>query len=491
MLSSAVDVVKQSAVLLVFMITLSLLASGGVLRQLAESISGNDPLALLSAISSPQIINAVAASVALYYVVSVIGGAFVNSAEYGSYLKLLSTGKLSVPDVIERTGRRWLDMALTVMLTEALKYGPLVITFTWIATSGATKVISEDFNSLVAFIAFWFAVLFLVGIYTACMLVLTVYTYPAAAKGASWHAAIRQSIRACRLSASGTLLYALVRVLSSAAILAISYASSSLSLQVSSLLTTLAGFILIPVLHMLKTAIFLRAEPEPFIIPLLPGPSVTHDAPSYIWRTSLRKIRTGMGELSKFLLSPHNVPSHVLSIATFVVGIVAGMQVSSSGLSQLLFALGYQSGKMNPAFSGIGVPFLAVDLSFHNWSVSLATALSGLALMIPTLVTMMFNGFILGVVVSLVPNMGMFLAAILPHGIIELPSFILAGSVGFSLSIKFIRALMRGGSSTDSGIHGAIKQAIYIILGLAPFFILAGIVEAFVTPFVMRFYGWG
>jgi len=121
----------------------------------------------------------------------------------------------------------------------------------------------------------------------------------------------------------------------------------------------------------------------------------------------------------------------------------------------------------------------------------LATALSGLALMIPTLVTMLFNGFILGVVGSLVPSMKMFLAAILPHGIVELPSFILAGSVGSNLAFKFMKALMRGGSSTDAEVHRAVRQAIYIIVGLAPFFILAGIIEAFVTPFVMRFYGWG
>ena len=121
----------------------------------------------------------------------------------------------------------------------------------------------------------------------------------------------------------------------------------------------------------------------------------------------------------------------------------------------------------------------------------MATALSGLALMAPSLVTMLFNGFILGVVGSLVPNMKMFLAAILPHGIIELPSFILSGSVGSSLAYKFMKALMRGGSSTDAEVHSAVRRSIYIILGLAPFFILAGIIEAFVTPFIMRLYGWG
>jgi len=495
MLSSAVDVVKQSAVLLVFMVTISLLASGGILRQLAEALSGNDTYAILRAISSPQLISsllwAIAASVALYYVISILGGGFINSAEYGSYIQLLRTGKLSVAGVVERSGRRWQDMAVTVMATEAIKYGPLVAALMWIISSGATEYLSGGHYSLLPHVMLSLAVLAIAGIYTACMLVLTIYTYPAAANGANWHTALRQSLRACRASTNVTLQYVLVRILSSAAILGLSYISGSLSVQVSSLLTTLASFGLTPILHTLKTAIFLRVEAEPAIIPLLPGPPIIGDAPRYVWRTAVGKIKMGLRELSNFLLSAGNIPFHALSVITFAMGIMAGGLVSSSGLSQLLFTLGYKSGKVNPSFTGFAIPFLAVDISFHNWQVSLATALSGLALMAPTLVTMLFNGFILGVVGSLVPNMRMFLAAILPHGIVELPSFILAGSVGLSLAYRFIKALMRGESSTDAEVHGAVRQAVYIILGLAPFFILAGIIEAFVTPFVMRFYGWG
>jgi len=495
MLSGAVDVAKQSAVLVVFMVMISLLASGGILRQLAEALAGNDPFTILGALSTPQLISsllwAIVASVALYYAISILGGGFINSAEYGSYVQLLRTGKLSVSDVIEKAGRRWVDMAITVMVTEAVKYGPLVASLMWIISIGATKFLSEGYLGLVSHMLFSLSVLAIAAIYTALMLILTVYTYPAAANGANWHAALRLSIRACRASPSWTILYALVRALSSAAILGLSYVSGSLSVQVSSLLTALASLALTPMLHTLKTALFLRAETEPVIIPLLPGPPVIGDAPRHVWRMCTEKIRIGMRELSRYLLSVENVPFHAISVLTFTVGVVAGGQVSSSGLSQLLYSLGYKSGEVNPSFTGFALPFLAVDISFHNWQVSLATALSGLALMAPSLVTMLFNGFILGVVGSLVPNMKMFIAAILPHGIIELPSFILSGSVGSSLAYKFMKALMRGGASTDAEVHRAVRRSIYIILGLAPLFILAGIIEAFLTPIIMRLYGWG
>lgn len=494
MLSGAVDVVKQSAVLLVFMVAISHLATGGILKQLAEAITGNDAFAILESLSSPQLISsllwAIAASVALYYVISILGGGFVNSAEYGSYIQLLRTGKLSVQSVVERAGRGWIDMAMTVMVTEAVKYGPLVVALTWAVSLGASNFLSEGYLGLLANMSLSLSVLAIAVIYTAIMLILTIYTYPAAANGADWHAALGRSLRACRASPGGTLLYVLVKALTSVAILGLSYFSGSFSVQVSSLLTALASFALTPILHTSKTALFLRTETEPVIIPLLPGPSVIGDAPRYMWGIGMKKIGIGIGELGHFLLSAENIPFHALSALTLTAGVVAGGRVSSSGLSQLLFALGYKSGEVNPAFTGLALPFLAVDISFHNWQVSLATALSGLALMAPTLVTMLFNGFILGVVGSLVPNTRMFLAAILPHGIVELPSFIIAGSVGLDLALHFTKALMRGGSSTDAEVHRAIRRAIYIILGLAPFFILAGVIEAFITPFIMRLYGW-
>jgi len=494
MLSGAVDVVKQSAVLLVFMVTISHLASGGILRQLAEAITDDDAFAILEALSSPQLISsllwAIAASVALFYAISILGGGFVNSAEYGSYIQLLRTGKLSVQSVIERSGRRWIDMAITVMVTEAVKYGPLVVALIWIVSLGASSFLSEGNLGLLPNMLFSLSVMALAVIYSAIMLILTIYTYPAAANGANWHAALRQSLRACRASPGGTLLYVLVRTLSSVATLGLSYVSGSSSVQVSSLLTALASFALTPILHTSKTALFLRIETEPVIIPLLPGPPVIGDAPRHVWRIGMKKIKIGIGELWNYVLSAENIPFHALSALTLTAGVVAGGRVSSSGLSQLIFALGYKSGEVNPSFTGLALPFLAVDISFHNWQVSLATALSGLALMAPALVTMLFNGFILGVVGSLVPSMKMFLAAILPHGVVELPSFIIAGSVGSYLAFHFMKALMRGGSSTGAEVHRAVRRSIYIILGLAPFFILAGIIETFITPLIMRLYGW-
>ncbi|MQK95255.1 stage II sporulation protein M, partial [Escherichia coli] len=137
-----------------------------------------------------------------------------------------------------------------------------------------------------------------------------------------------------------------------------------------------------------------------------------------------------------------------------------------------------------------GLPFLALDISFHNWQVSLATAISGLAFTIPVVTTLFFNGFILGIVEDIVQNTTMFLAAILPHGIIELPAFVIAGSTGLNLGFELFKALKKGNISSNGAFQENLKRTIYIIISLIPLFLIAGIIEAFITPLIMRIYGW-
>jgi len=493
MIGGAVDVVKQSAIILVLVVTISQLASAGILELIADAIKSGDTFAILRAISSSQLLTsiiwAVSVSVALYYFFSVLGGGFVNSAEYGSYLKLVRTGKISVSDVLENSGRMWHEMAWTTMVTEAVKYGPLVLTLAWIFSSIIGNSALGSANSL-SDILLWLGAFAMAGIVTIALTAITIYAYPAAANGKFGFSAIKESIRICRAFPGKTVLYLLLRASSLAAVMAVSYVSSLFSVQISSIVAAFASFMVVPILHTLKTAIYVRGEPQEVIIPIPVGPSIVRDAPGHIWRSSVAKIRIGMRELAEFVFSPRNIPYHLLSAATFVAGILEGKQVSSSGLGKLIGALGYEAGRVNPAFRGFALPFMAVDISFHNWQVSMATAISGLALAVPILVTMMFNGFVLGVVGSIVPSFEMLLAAILPHGIVELPSFVVSGSVGLSLAAKFLKALRKGGASSQAEVHRATRRAIYAVLCLVPFFMLAGALEALVTPFVMRFFGW-
>ncbi len=73
---------------------------------------------------------------------------------------------------------------------------------------------------------------------------------------------------------------------------------------------------------------------------------------------------------------------------------------------------------------------------------------------------------------------GDFLALIVPHGLVELTVIILAGSAGVRIGWAIIAP---GRRRRSLAIVAAGKEAIRILVGTVPFFILAAIVEGFVT----------
>jgi len=256
-----------------------------------------------------------------------------------------------------------------------------------------------------------------------------------------------------------------------------------LSVQISSILIIILGFIIIPVFHIFKTALFLKAKPENTIIPLPIGPPVLKDIFPYVFSTGFERLRKGFRKLLRFLAEPKSIVFHVLSITSLFLGIVLGKHISYSGIRQVIYALGYTPGESNPLFKNIfGLPFLALDISFHNWQVSLATAVSGIVFMIPVFLTLFFNGFILGVAEDIVNNTTMFLSAVLPHGIIEIPAFIMAGSIGLNLGFEFIKALKKGNVSSNEFFQDCLMRTLYMVISLIPLFLIAGIIETFITP---------
>ncbi|MEM2088506.1 MAG: stage II sporulation protein M [Thermoproteota archaeon] len=491
MLGSAVEVLKESIIVISLMFSLSKLAAAGVLMMLAEAFRTMDFTMLISIVyqAASILIPIIAFSIGIFLIASIIAGGFLNSAEYGSYLRLLHTGVLSISDVFNELRKRWVSMIWTVFIVETIKIGPLLLTITWIILDMFNLRIGE----LTAMRFFtWYRLMLLAVLFTLFLVFITVYAYPAATEGAYGLAAVKKSIGTCLTLPVNTIIYALLRVAASLLIAAVSYVAILIGVQFSSITTLLLSFMIIPVFHILKTAIFLKAQPNPPVAPLPVGPPVLNDVFPHLFSKGLEKIRNGLRELAGFLTEPRNIVFHLFSVMAFSLGIILGGQISSSGIRQIVYALGYVPGGVNPLFeTTYGLPFLALDLSFHNWQVSLATALSGIVFVIPVPTTLVFNGFILGVVEDLVQNLTLFLAAILPHGIIELPAFIIAGSAGLNLGFEFIKALIRGSPSSDPALHKALRRTIYIILGLVPLFIIAGIIEAFITPLIMHLYGWG
>ncbi|MEM3659279.1 MAG: stage II sporulation protein M [Thermoproteota archaeon] len=493
-LSSAVDVLKQSIILFTLIISLMQLTATGVLREVAESIGTGDIYRLVSTLSPvvPSIIIAVAVSIFVFLTASILAGGFLNSAEYGSYFLLLQKGSLSIGDIFEEMRLRWVKMAWTVLIVETLKILPVLIVLTPILADVLLLLsASPDPSTIASKIFLWIGLAVLALIFTLVLTVLTVYAYPAAAGGAYGFSAVRRSIVTCLRLPANTITYCILRVLSAVPISIAAFLAGLLGVQLSTIATMILSFLITPVFHIFKTMLFLKGEPEPFVTPLPVGPPLSKDVFPHVLNMGFKSVKKGLNELAGFLSEPKNMVFHFSSAIVFSLGVILGKQISSSGIRQIVYSLGYVPGEVNPLFeAAYGLPFLALDISFHNWQVSLATALSGIIFIAPAVATLVFNGFMLGVVEDIVQNMVMFLAAILPHGIIEIPTFLVAGSAGLSLGVEFLKALMKGSVSSDPGFHRALRRTIYIVFGLVPFFIVAGIIETFITPFIMQLYGW-
>lgn len=125
------------------------------------------------------------------------------------------------------------------------------------------------------------------------------------------------------------------------------------------------------------------------------------------------------------------------------------------------------------------------ELAVNNIGAALLIAISGILFTIPTIILLFLNGLILGftIVLSLpIHSVTTIIAALLPHGILEIPALILAGAIGlkpfflYAYHIKFQAKIKWKKELLES----AAMLSIVIILLLA-----ASLIEAYITPTLM------
>jgi stage II sporulation protein M len=141
---------------------------------------------------------------------------------------------------------------------------------------------------------------------------------------------------------------------------------------------------------------------------------------------------------------------------------IAGNAASTSGLD--LFVLLF----INNA--------LAVSVSFFFSPVFL----------IPPVASIIINGAIITVVshLTLQDHSLAFLAAgILPHGIIEIPAYLMAQAAALSFGFTVLRGLFKGDSRNSLGpnLRASLRWLGIAVLLLIP----AALIEAFITPFFL------
>ncbi|HEY8545194.1 MAG TPA: stage II sporulation protein M [Acidimicrobiales bacterium] len=123
----------------------------------------------------------------------------------------------------------------------------------------------------------------------------------------------------------------------------------------------------------------------------------------------------------------------------------------------------------------------ATEVTVNNIRVSFMAFAGGILLGIPTVAIMVVNGANLGVAggaFSSVGELGRFFGLILPHGLLELTAVIIAGGAGLRLGWAVIAP---GDRSRAEAVGAEARRAVLIALGLMVAFVVAGIIEGFIT----------
>jgi uncharacterized membrane protein SpoIIM required for sporulation len=118
----------------------------------------------------------------------------------------------------------------------------------------------------------------------------------------------------------------------------------------------------------------------------------------------------------------------------------------------------------------------------NNIGVTFFAFAGGLLLGLGTLYVLLQNGVLLGVVGGLAIGSGnghSFFELVFAHGVLELSCIIVSGAAGLRLGWSIIDP---GNRTRGEALREEARAAIEIVLGTAPWLVVAGLVEGFLTP---------
>jgi uncharacterized membrane protein SpoIIM required for sporulation len=147
----------------------------------------------------------------------------------------------------------------------------------------------------------------------------------------------------------------------------------------------------------------------------------------------------------------------------------------------------FQSGGDQPDGSDFGLSFgesagLSSQIFVNNIRVTLLAFAGGISAGLLTAASLIYNGLLVGVLGGLAARagrMGVFVELVAPHGVLELSCIVVAGAAGLRMGWSLIDPGRRPRSRALAEEAGAAAE---LALGTAPWLVLAGLVEGFVTP---------
>ncbi|MEH7526445.1 stage II sporulation protein M [Bacillus sp. JJ1503] len=145
-------------------------------------------------------------------------------------------------------------------------------------------------------------------------------------------------------------------------------------------------------------------------------------------------------------------------------------------------AQGVDPDKLSSSDGAVDSSFMSASIMTNNIQVAILAFAGGVTFGILTIYLLIYNGIIVGALAALFWNHGMsydFWAYIVPHGMIELTAIFIAGGAGLLMGYKLF---VPGNLSRGFQLKQQANRSVQLLLGTIPLFVIAGIIEGFITP---------
>lgn len=178
----------------------------------------------------------------------------------------------------------------------------------------------------------------------------------------------------------------------------------------------------------------------------------------------------------------------IFAMLLFLLGGLAGyLAVWSNPLNLTLIVPGQIAEGIDPAKTELPrehlqSPLISTEIMTNNIRVAVLAFISGVTLGFGTVYLMVMNGLLLGALAAVFMQSGksyVFWAYILPHGMIELTAIFIAGGAGLYMGYRFF---VPGPYSRKRMFLESAKESAQLLLGTIPLFVIAGIIEGYITP---------
>jgi uncharacterized membrane protein SpoIIM required for sporulation len=124
----------------------------------------------------------------------------------------------------------------------------------------------------------------------------------------------------------------------------------------------------------------------------------------------------------------------------------------------------------------------STEIFTNNIAVTFLAFAAGIALGIGSAIVLVYNGALLGALAGVAAGDGWggaFVSLVAPHGVLELSCIAVSAAAGMRLGWALVDP---GPLRRSTALIAEARLAVAIVLGTAPWLVLAGLVEGFVTP---------